>query len=76
MQRQSATFSRQLGVPQDLDELSADLLLAYRGALAMRAERGHASRSARNPASAGAARFARLWGRANRAPTTFLGMVR
>src|SRR5579859_6276075 len=55
------------GVPQDLDEISADLLLAYRGALAMRAERGHSSRSTRNPASAGSARFARLWGQANRA---------
>ncbi len=54
------------GAPQDLDEISPDLLLAYRGALVMRAERGFTSRSARNPASSRAERLARLWGRGNR----------
>ncbi len=59
-------FFETSGVPQDLDEITADLLLAYRGALAMRAERGPVARSTRRPTSASATRFARLWGNVNR----------
>lgn len=59
-------FFETSGVPQDLDDISADLLLAYRGALAMRAERGRTSRTARHTTSGEATRFARLWGSASR----------
>lgn len=59
-------FFETSGVPQDLDDISADLLLAYRGALAMRAERGRAPRTARHTTSGEATRFARLWGSASR----------
>lgn len=51
------------GVPQDLEAVSPDLLLAYRGALTLRAERTitRADRRARTTAGA---QYARLWGRA------------
>jgi integrase len=55
-------FFETTGVPQDLDDLTSDLLLAYRGSLAMRAERAHTRRSARATVNPGAARQARLWG--------------
>jgi integrase len=51
------------GVPQNLDEITADLLLAYRGALAMRAERGYTRRSRGSSTTPGSARLERLWGR-------------
>lgn len=55
-------FFETTGVPQDLDDLTSDLLLAYRGALAMRAERAHTRRSARATVNPGDAQQARLWG--------------
>jgi hypothetical protein len=36
------------GAPQDIEALTPDLLQAYRGALAMRAQRGRNSRPLRN----------------------------
>jgi integrase len=53
------------GVSQDLELVSPDLLLAYRGALAMRAQRGRDSRPTR--ADAAGARLARLLGTPTRA---------
>lgn len=52
------------GAPQSLDRISADLLLAYRGALAMRAERANTARGARGPGTATTTRLERLWGEA------------
>lgn len=50
------------GVPQDLEAIAPDLLLAYRGALAMRAQRGRNSRPLRNKTDPDIARLGRLWG--------------
>lgn len=57
------------GVPQDLEDLTADLLLAYRGALAMRAERPHTRRPSHRAPVQAAARWKGLWGQAGQART-------